>query len=363
MKKWVWEDSNWPQFHYDSSRLVSLENDFLQNSGYLLGAFKHLSTIDSNQLKVEIVAEEAIETSAIEGEVLNRNSVRASLRRNFGLISENVKIPPSENGIAYIMTDLYNNFATPLSHDLLCDWHLQLTSHRFDLNKIGAYRSHDEPMQIVSGGGNKTRLHYEAPPSYILISEMDRYVTWFNSKNNLSVVIKAGIAHLYFELIHPFEDGNGRIGRAIAEKSLSQHFNQPLLLSISRIIQRNKKEYYSALAACNTNLEITNWLVYFAKTLLDAQSYTKTYIEFIIAKTKLYDRTRGQLNARQEKVINRLFRQGIDGFEGGLRAENYISITQTSRSTATRDLQDMINKKVLYKKGELKSTRYFLLLD
>lgn len=363
MKKWVWEESKWPHFQYDPKQLASLEHDFLQNSGFLLGAFKHLSDVDSNQLKIEITAEEAVETSAIEGEILNRNSVRASLRRNFGLISENVKTPPSENGIAYIMTDLYNNFATPLSHELLSDWHLQLTSHRFDLNTIGSYRTHDEPMQIVSGGGNRTRVHYEAPPSNILLSEMDQYLTWFNTHSDLSIVIKAGLAHVYFELIHPFEDGNGRIGRAIAEKAISQHFNQPLLLSISRIIQRNKNEYYSALAACNNNLEITNWLIYFAKTLLAAQAYTKDYIEFIIAKTKLYDRVRGQLNARQEKVINRIFKQGLDGFEGGLSAENYISITQTSRSTATRDLQDLVNRNIMYKTGELKSSRYYLLLD
>lgn len=361
--EWVWQDKNWPNFKFDEHAIGQLEQNFIENSGYLLGAFKHISRLDQEQMTLELVTDEAIETSAIEGEILDRHSVQESLRRNFGLAYEKRKIPASEQGIAYIMSDVYNNFSKPLTHELLQTWHMHLTSHRIDLNTIGSYRMHEDPMQIVSGAGNKIKIHYEAPPSSIILREMDKYINWYNINKTLSPLMKAGIAHLYFELIHPFEDGNGRIGRAIAEKSIAEYFNRPLLLSISKIIQQNKKQYYTELAACNHNLTITNWLIYFANTLIAAQQYSKKYIHFLIAKTKLYDRLQGKLNPRQEKVIARLFKAGLEGFKGGLSAENYISITDTTRSTATRDLQDLVQKGVLYKSGELKSTRYFLLLQ
>lgn len=363
-QQWVWQQEAWPQFKYQSEALVGLEQQFQRNAGFLLGAYQHISSADREQLKIDLVSEEAIETSAIEGEFLDRSSVQASLRRNFGLSDDDNprRIPPSEDGIASMMVDLYKNFAAPLTNDVLFDWHLKLMGARADLHSVGSYRQHAEPMQVISGSGNKIRVHYEAPPSIKIPDEMGQYLQWFNSINNLPVVTRAGIAHVYFEMIHPFEDGNGRIGRAIAEKSISQSLKQPLLLAISKTIQKDKRQYYAALAAVNSSLEITDWLLYFGKTLLAAQDYTRQYIEFLIAKIKLYDRCKDQLNSRQAKVVSRLFEAGLDGFEGGLSAENYISITQISRATATRDLQDLVNKKILYSTGELKSTRYFLVL-
>lgn len=360
MIPWIWQDPKWPNFRYDSAALSGLEKQFLQNAGYLLGAYNHISSSDQEQLKIDLVSEEAIESSAIEGEFLDRSSVQASLRRNFGLQSDNVRIPPSEQGIAFMMADLYKNYATPLSNEILWNWHLNLMNARADLNFVGSYRLHAEPMQIVSGAGNKLKVHYEAPPSADVAAQMQQYINWFNSSNDLPVLTKAGIAHVYFEMIHPFEDGNGRIGRAVAEKSISQGLKQPLLSALSRTIQKNKKQYYLALAACNTSLEITPWLIYFATLMIEAQNYIRQYIEFLIAKTKLYDRIKDQLNERQAKVITRIFKEGLDGFKGGLSAENYIAITQTSRATATRDLQDLVVKQVLFCTGERKSTRYFL---
>jgi len=362
MTQWIWQQANWPNFTYKTQALIELEQQFLQNAGYLLGAYKHISAADQEQLKIDLVSEEAIETSAIEGEFLDRASVQSSLRRNFGLASDNRRVPPSEHGIAYMMVDLYKNFAAPLKHEVLFDWHLNLMNSRADLNFVGSYRQHDDPMQIISGVASKLKVHYEAPPSRKIPEEMGAYVEWFNTSADLPVLTKAGIAHLYFELIHPFEDGNGRIGRAIAEKAISQGIREPLLLASSKIIQKTKKQYYAALAANNNNLEITEWLIYFATTMIAAQNYSKTYIEFLAAKTKLYDRVKDQLNDRQAKVLERMFEEGIDGFEGGLSAENYIAITQTSRATATRDLQDLVQLQVLSSTGERKSTRYFLLL-
>jgi Fic family protein len=360
MTKWIWQWPDWPHFKYDPQPLDALEKQFLQNSGYLLGAFRHISSSEQEQLKIDLVSEEAIESSAIEGEFLDRSSVQASLRRNFGLHTPQRYIPASEQGIAYVMADVYKNYAVPLSDEVIFDWHSHLLSSRIDLNYIGRYRQHSEPMQIVSGPANRLKIHYEAPPSQVVPMAMKQFINWFNTSTNLPALTRAGIAHVYFEMIHPLEDGNGRIGRAIAEKSLSQSLQQPVLSALSRTIQKNKKNYYAALATCNTNLEITAWLEYFANILIEAQHYTREYIEFLIAKTKLYDRSREQLNERQAKVIARIFQEGLEGFKGGLSAENYISITQTSRATATRDLQDLVMKQILFSTGERKSTRYFL---
>ncbi len=361
MTQWVWQQQNWPRFTYQSSALQELEKLFLQNAGYLLGVYQHISVSEQDQIIIDLVSEEAVETSAIEGEFLDRSSVQASLRCNFGLLNDDKGSSPSERGIAHMMVDLYKNFAAPLSSEVLCDWHLHLMGARLDLNCIGTYRRHAEPMQIVSGTGNKLKVHYEAPASQIVASEMSSYMQWFNSSLAiLPALTRAGIAHLYFEMIHPFEDGNGRIGRSIAEKSISQSLRQPLLLAISKTIQKNKKQYYGALAAANTNLDITAWLVYFSETLLEAQQYTRNYLEFVIEKAKLYDRIKDQLNMRQDKVVARMFKEGVQGFAGGLSAEKYLTITQTSRATATRDLQDLVQKQVLFSSGERKSTRYFL---
>lgn len=159
------------------------------------------------------------------------------------------------------------------------------------------------------------------------------------------------------------EDGNGRIGRAIAEKALAQCLGQPTLIAIAHMIERNKKAYYSALEQANKNNEITAWLIYFADTVLSAQSYTQVRLEFLIDKAKLFDRLRGQLNVRQEKVLSRMFREGPEGFIGGLNAEKYLSITGTTRPTATRDLQDLVIKGALTKTGEHKHTRYHLNIE
>ena len=198
--------------------------------------------------------------------------------------------------------------------------------------------------------------------------EMDAFLTWFKNSgpqgsNPTGALVRAGIAHLYFVYIHPFEDGNGRIARALSEKALAQNLGQPSLVALSYQIEKRKKEYYDALERANKDSEITAWLEYFSRTILEAQKTTQARIEFLIKKTRMYDRVRDQLNARQEKALTRIFREGPDGFKGGLSADNYISITKTSRATATRDLADLVAKNVLRKTGEFKGTRYWLNLD
>lgn len=364
--KWNWQQKDWPHFRWVKSALEGLEAQFLRQSGVFIGATQHFNEEDKTLLTVSIITGEAIKTSEIEGEYLNRDSVQASIRRNFGLDTDSSRrIPPAERGIADMMTDLYRNFAESLSHKTLYIWHKLLISGRNDLKNIGRYRTHEEPMQIISGPVGKAKIHFEAPPSKAMKKEMGQFVEWFDNtapggKTPLPALTRAGIAHLYFVSIHPFEDGNGRIARAIVEKSLSQYLGKPTLIALSQIIQSNRKAYYNALGANSKENEITEWLLYFAETVLSAQNYSLNMINFLIEKTKLYDRVRDQLNERQEKVLERMFREGMEGFKGGLSAENYIKITHISRATATRDLQELVEKGVLIKVGQLKSTRYHL---
>jgi len=362
---WNWQQNDWPCFRWNKDVLKDDEAQFLRQSGVLIGAAKHLSPEDEKLLIVDMITSEAIKTSEIEGEYLNRDSVQSSIRRHFGLDTDNRRVDPAERGIADMMTNLYQNYSKPLSHSTLYNWHKMLSPSRHDLHDIGRYRTHTEPMQVVSGRLDKPVIHFEAPPSKAMKSEMHAFMTWFakttpGGKEPLPPLTRAGIAHLYFVCIHPFEDGNGRIGRAIAEKSLSECLGNPTLIALSQTIEKNRLAYYDALENNNKENEITDWLVYFAQTVLEAQHCSQGMIDFLIEKTKLFDRTRGKLNVRQQKVIERLFREGLDGFKGGLSAENYISITGTSRATATRDLQGLVEKNVLLKTGELKSTRYHL---
>ena len=366
--KWNWQQKDWPEFQYDSSALSKLESRFLRQSGMLQGTLKHIGEDDKLHLTVDLMSTEAINTSEIEGEILNRDSVQSSIRRNFGLDTDNQRIPPAEQGIAEMMVDLYQTYNEPLSHSKMFTWHKMLTSGRRDLTDIGRYRTHEDAMQVVSGAIHDPKVHFEAPPSKDMQAEMSQFIDWFNgcapdAENPLPALTRAGIAHLYFVCVHPFEDGNGRIGRAISEMALSQSLGQPTLLALSYTIQRAKKAYYQNLEHNNKDLEISDWLLYFSRTVLDAQGYSQKLIDFLIAKIRLYDRLRGQLNGRQDKALARMFREGLEGFKGGLSAENYISITDTSRATATRDLADLVEKGALVRTGERKHTRYWLNID
>lgn len=362
---WNWEQPGWPDFSYKSEALAQLERQFLLQSGEFVGAFKHMGPDDQETLKIDLISEEAVKTSEIEGEILNRDSVQSSLRHQLGLGAEQPGIDPAERGIAEMMADLYRNFGKPLDDATMFAWHRMLLSGDRKISVIGGYRTHEDPMQVVSGPDYKRIVHFEAPPSSRMNDEMSRFIAWFNAtapsgKNPLPALTRAGIAHLYFVCIHPFEDGNGRIGRALAEKSLAQNLNQPSLIALAYTIERKRKDYYAALERNNKEMEISAWLTYFANTILEAQRNTIKRVDFFVAKARFYETFRGQLNERQDKVIARMFKEGIDGFMGGLSAENYISISKTSRATATRDLQDLVEKGALTKTGELRHTRYFL---
>lgn len=362
---WNWQQPDWPDFTWNSSRLAKAEERFLLASGVFLGTVKHLDAEDRDRLTVEAMSDEAVTTSQIEGEILDRDSVQSSIRRQLGLASDGRRVKPAEQGIAEMMVDLYRHFDAPLEDATLFAWHRMVVHGRTDLRDVGRYRTHSDPMQVVSGRLDEPTVHFEAPPSEAVGAEMQRYIDWFNrtapgGKKPLPALTRAGIAHLYFESIHPFEDGNGRIGRVIAEKALAQSLGRATLTALAATILVKRRSYYESLEAANKRNEITEWLVWFAATSLEAQQRTLSQVEFLIDKAKLLDRLRGQLNPRQEAVLLRMFREGPEGFKGGLSAGNYVSIAKSSPATATRDLAEMVEKGALTRTGERRHTRYHL---
>lgn len=362
---WNWQNPDWPHFTWDSSRISAAEERFLLGAGVAIGAARHLAQDAHNQLVVELMSAEAVTTSAIEGEILDRASVQSSIQRELGLASDKRRATAAERGIAEMAVDLYRTFAQPLSHEMLFAWHRMVAAGRTDLADIGRYRTDPEPMQIVSGPIGAATVHFEAPPAAQVSAEMSGFVVWFNrtapgGADFLPAIARAGVAHLYFESIHPFEDGNGRIGRAVAQKAMAQSFGQPVLVSLAPTILARRKVYYQALESANRSNEITAWLVWFADIAMEAQRRSLAQVEFILAKAKLLDRLRGQLNERQQKALLRMFREGPEGFAGGLSAGNYSVITGASPATTTRDLADLVDKGALLRTGERKHARYRL---
>jgi len=364
-KKWNWQKDDWPRFTYDNRGLEELERYYSKQSGFSLGIARHLSSEDQNEIIVELVSNEALKTSEIEGEFLDRKSLQSSIRREFGLgVLDRHNAKPAEAGIAEMMKDLFTNYDSPLTEKTLCNWHEMLMSGRRNI-EIGKYRTHKQAMQVVSGRYDKPKIHFEAPPSADVPEEMEKFIEWFNNSapdgsDPLTPLIRAGIAHIYFVSIHPFEDGNGRIGRGIVEKSLSQNMGQPTLIALSSSINDKRRDYYQELATQSTGNDITKWLIYFGKTIIDAQKHTIKQVDFIITKAKFFDTHKENLNPRQLKVINRILEEGPKGFGGGFSAKNYRAITKSPAATATRDLQDLVSKGIFLKTGQLKSTRYTL---
>jgi len=359
--KWSWQLPGWPNFSYEESWLAPFEEAFLFHAGEMFGSVRHLGAEDNDEIRIEIIREEAMTTSRIEGEFLDRESIQSSLRRHFGFQNEKPTLQLREKGVSDLLMDVYRSFDEPLSHELLTRWHGKL--FRGQRADAGNYRSGPEPMQIVSGALHEPEIHYEAVPSDRVVPEMERLIEWVtrtHRKKSVPALTLAGIAHLWFEQIHPFEDGNGRIGRALAEKSLSMSLGRPALISLSTVIDGKKSAYYRAFAGANQTIDITRWLEYFLPLVIQAQDLSLRKIDFVIRKGRLLGRHSGHMNERQEKAIKRMLREGVEGFEGGLSAAKYISITQASNATATRDLHDMVEKGVLTRTGEKRHTRYWL---
>ncbi|WP_232491473.1 Fic family protein [Novosphingobium kaempferiae] len=363
--RWNWQLPDWPNFGFDPSRLRVAEERFLKGSGVVVGTMHHLDEHARQGIVIELISREMVESSAIEGELLDRASVQSSIARQLGLIADKRRSNPAEAGAAELMADLYRRYAVPLSDELLFDWHRMLMNGRRDLADIGAYRTHADPMQIVSGALHAPRVHFEAPPSDSVPLEMARFVAWFNDSSPkgdapFPAITRAAIAHLWFETIHPFEDGNGRLGRAIAEKALAQSLEAPTLTALAATIHRRRKAYYAELQRASQSNRIDAWMTWFADIVLEAQASTIESIGFLIEKTRLLDRLKDRINPRQEKALIRMMAEGPNGFAGGLSARNYRTITDAASATATRDLAELVELGALERIGERRYARYHL---
>ena len=363
--KWNWQQPDWPRFSWSPARLAKAEEQFLLGGGVLLGAVSHLDGESRDRLTVASMSEEAVTSSEIEGELLDRDSVQSSIRRQLVLSADTRRSSPAEQGIAEMMVDLYLEAERPLDDETLWSWHQMLMHGRRDLRNIGSYRTHEEPMQVVSGEVHDPTVHFEAPPSARVPEQMGAFLEWFTRTGPpgcepLPALTRAGTAHLYFESIHPFEDGNGRIGRALSEKALAQSLGRPTLTALAATILARRRSYYEMLEASNKSGDIDEWLAWFAGIALEAQQRTQARVEFLIETTKLLDRLGDDLNERQLAVLLRVLQEGPGGFEGALSAGNYGSIARTSPATATRDLADLVAKGAFTRTGERRHARYHL---
>lgn len=362
-----WQRADWPDFRYDLSGIEEKLYLFSEKTGLITGLFKALPEEARTEAIIELMVSEAIKTSEIEGEYLSRKDVMSSIKKALGLSTTDMVIDKRSQGIGKLMIDVRETYSLPLSKEQLFQWHKELfATDRYILK--GAWRDHPETMQVVSGAMGKEIVHFEAPPPERVPAEMERFIRWFNdtgpggSNKILKSPVRCAIAHLYFETIHPFEDGNGRIGRVIAEKALSQGMGRPALLSLSRTIEDNRKLYYDALQRAQSSLNTTPWISYFTDVILQAQEYAEMQIDFTISKAKFFDRFKSEMNQRQLKLIVRVFEEGPNGFEGGINTSKYVSITKSPNITASRDLQDMLNKGIIvpFDSAGGRSTKYKL---
>ena len=361
--KYNWQLPNWANFTYDDAEIESLMIQFALETGELKGLVDSLPENVQQETMLQFMISEAIKTSEIEGEFFSRQDVMSSIKKHLG-ISENIKHIRNKNaqGVGNLIVEVHQSYQEQLTESILKNWHSILMQSNVSIN-AGDYRTGAEPMQIISGAFGKEIIHFEAPPSNKVSNEMVNFIKWYNdfevsATDIKNILIKTSIAHLYFESIHPFEDGNGRIGRAIAEKCLSESLNRPVLISLSSTIEKNKIGYYQSLKSAQATLEITEWIQYFTSVILESQKNAKQIVLLTLNKSKFLDNHQSEMNERQQKAILKMFDFDSSGFEGGMTSKKYVSINKTSRATATRDLTDLTDKKILFQKGEGRNIRY-----
>jgi Fic family protein len=381
---YIWQHKQWPNFVYDSEKLSALAYQYAKQTAKLSGSLLQTDLDDALTAQLDLMVDEAINTSLIEGENLNPASVRSSLQNYLNLTPTPINVADAKaEGLAALIVDVRKSFHKPLSKELLFNWH-QMVLVGFEdsiLNSdltVGQWRNSPEPMQIVSGPIGYERVHYQAPDSKDLNQLMTDFLAWFNdsftdnpTSQPIPGVIRAGIAHLWFEVIHPFDDGNGRIGRAIIEYALAQDLGAPVVLSMSTHIEKNKKAYYQHLnqASCcdvselddSNALDITSWLTWFIETLIAAQEDAESKMEVIFQKTQFWQRHKNtDLSERQIMALNKIFKAGKEGFPNGISAQKYSALAKCAKATATRDLGDLVTKGCLSVQGVGRGVRYFI---
>ena len=369
---YIWQDKNWPHFTWNEGVLRPRLDRLRLLQGQLLGRTDAVPDQASLDVETDALIQNAIRTSEIEGEVLNVGSVRSSVARHLGVQRAGItgQITPESESLVELLLAATREPEKPLSLTTLCLWQSMLFPEGpgpFVNIRIGELRG-DQPMQVVSGRVDRPEIHFEAPPGNTLEAELDHFLKWFNQPpSGLDSLIRAGIAHLWLITLHPFDDGNGRLSRAVTDRALAQAERRSVrFYSLSAAIMSRRKAYYEHLERTQKGgLDITLWLNWFLETLEESLQQALLSVDRVMEKTRFWQRhATTPLHARQIKVLNRLLDSVGEEFEHGVNARKYQSLARVSKATATRDLADLVEKGCLFQlPGGGRSTRYALALN
>lgn len=367
--KWIWQWLDWPKFHWQEQLIQPLLREVRMKQGILIGKTGSLAENISLESALDTLLQNIIASSAIEGEQLNEHSVRSSLAKRIGLhFKQPYPTTERSEGLAQMMWDAINNLNIPLSLERLQQWHKWLfpddeASKLYRVN-AGQLRGND-PMQVVSGRIDKPTVHYEAPPRERLEQELNAFMEWFNKslkEPTFDPLLRAAISHFWFITVHPFEDGNGRITRALTDLALAQEDKQSIrLYAMSATILTNRNDYYQILEKSQRQTtDITLWLLWFLKTLDSSIQTAINKIDQTLAKSRFWQVFQeSELSKEQIKIINLMFDAKDNAFEQGISAAQYKKLTKVSKATATRHLSDLLDKGCIEKlPGGGRSTRY-----
>ncbi|NJB67223.1 Fic family protein [Desulfobaculum xiamenense] len=353
MPRYIWEQDGWPDLTWDSGQLLGPLSECRRRQGRLQARFESSGLAEDLKAQAETLEEDAVQTAAIEGERLDREMVRSSVATHLGL--EQGGLRPADratDGLVQVLLDATRNHGEPLTAERICSWHAALfPTGQSGLGRIvvGAWRQ--ERMEVVSGPINRPRVHYVAPPPEALEAEMASFIAWWNgSRTTLDGVLRAGLAHLRFVTIHPFDDGNGRIARTLTDMALAQDENRPFRhYSLSAQIMSCRKDYYEVLERTQkSGCDVTAWLLWFVEQVGSSVDNAERTMERVLLKAEFWRRhVSTPMSDRQRKVVNRLLDAGPGGFEGGLTNRKYGGMTKTSRATAYREIADLVEKGVL----------------
>lgn len=364
-KTYIWQSDAWPNWRYDLSAIANQLTTVSHAQGLLMGRLADVGMAVRDQAGIATLTDEVVKTSEIEGEVLNADSVRSSVARRLGVdIGAVAQVDRHVDGVVDMVLDATLNSDKPLSAERLFGWHAALFPTGYSgLNKIttGQWRDDsDGPMQVVSGPVGRRKVHFEAPPAHTLPKETADFITWANAATGEPALVKAGLAHLWFVTLHPFDDGNGRMARAVGDLFLARADSSPQrFYSLSAQIQRERKDYYDILERTQKGtLDVTQWLTWFLVTLYRAIESSHSTLEKVLVKALFWQRLAGvALNERQVKLLNRM----LDGLEGKLTSSKWAAIAKCSPDTALRDITQLMALGVLQKSnGAGRSTGYLL---